>query len=91
VKLNRKTGSATLTVVAPGPGKLALSGAGVRSVRKTVKAAGAVALTVRPTAKTAGKLKDTGTARVAVRVTFAPTAGKVSDRVVNLKLRESTR
>jgi hypothetical protein len=91
VKLNRKTGSATLTVVAPGPGKLALSGAGVRSVRKTVKAAGAVALTVRPTAKTAAKLKATGTARVAVKLTFTPLTGNAGDRVVNLKLRESTR
>ena len=91
MKLNRKTGSATLTVVAPGPGKLALSGAGVRSVRKTVKAAGAVALTVRPTAKTAAKLKDTGTARVTVKLTFTPPTGGADDRVVKLKLREGTR
>jgi len=91
VRLNRKTGSATFTAVAPGPGQLAVSGAGVKPLRKAVTAAGPVALTVRPTAKTAGKLKATGTARVAVRVTFTPTASKVSDRVVNLKLRESTR
>lgn len=88
VKLNRKTGSATLTLAVPGPGRLALSGAGVRSVRKTVKAAGPVALTVQPTAKTAGKLKDTGTARVTVKLTFTPATGGVDDRVVKLKLSE---
>jgi hypothetical protein len=91
VKLNRKAGTATLTLAVPGPGRLALSGAGVSPVRKVAKAAGPVTLTVRPTAKTASKLKDVGSARVAVKLTFTPSTGEAIHRLVKLKLREGAR
>jgi hypothetical protein len=84
--LNAKAGTATLTVTTPGPGKLVLSGAGVKRLSKTAKAAGPVRLNVQPSAKTAVKLKKHGKAKVTARLTFTPSAGPPTSRMVSLTL-----
>ena len=64
---NRSTGTAKLTVVVPGPGKLVLSGSGLRKVTKTVKAEGRFTLRVATKGKTRRKLNRTGRATVRPR------------------------
>jgi hypothetical protein len=87
LKLNAKAGTATLTVTTAGPGKLVLSGAGVKRLSKTAKAAGTVTLNVLPSAKTAVKLKKHGKAKVTARLTFTPSAGPPTSRMVSLTLK----
>jgi hypothetical protein len=56
-------------------------------VKKATKAAGPVTLTVRPTGRSAKKLKADGQAKIAVRLTFVPATGDPSNRVVKLTLK----
>ena len=56
-------------------------------MRKATKAAGPVTLSVRPTGRSATKLKADGKTKVAVRLTFAPATGAPSTRVVKLTLK----
>lgn len=87
LKLDHKAGTATLTLAVPGPGEVVLSGAGLRRLHKPARAAGPVTLAVRPTAKTAARLRRTGKAKLDARLTFTPSAGAPSSRVVTLTLR----
>ena len=89
LKLNTKAGTATLTLEVPGPGVVVLSGPGIKGLRKTAKAAGPLALVVRPTAKTAKKLKRDGKAKVIATVAFTPSGGTphAETKTLTLKLR----
>jgi hypothetical protein len=87
LKLNRKAGTATLTLAVPGPGQVAVSGAGLKPQRKVAKAAGPVTLAVRPTAKTAALLRRSGKAKLAAKLTFTPPSGIPGSWVMNLTLR----
>ena len=91
LKLNAKAGTATLTLAVPGPGQVVLSGTGIKRLHKTAKAAGPVALLVRPTKATAKKLKRGGSAKVSATVTFTPPAGDHSSRVVKVTLKLTPR
>lgn len=75
LKLKKKSGGATLTVVLPGAGKLVLKGKGLVKVTKTVKKKGKVALPVKPTKKTKLKLQASGKAKVIAKITFTPSGG----------------
>jgi virginiamycin B lyase len=75
VKLLKKSGSASLTVALPGPGRLVLKGKGLITLTEAVKATGNLSLTIKPTKKTAKKLKKSGKAKVTAEVTFTPTGG----------------
>jgi len=88
LKLNAKAGTATLTLRVPGPGVVVLSGPAIKGLRKTAKAAGPLALVVRPTAKTAKKLKRDGRVKVIARIAFTPTGGtpQAVTRPLTLKL-----
>jgi virginiamycin B lyase len=86
-RLLKKSGSATLTVTLPGPGKLVLKGQGLLKVSKTVKAKGKVELAVKPTRKTKLALKTTGEAKVSARITFTPTGGTSSTESKALTLK----
>jgi hypothetical protein len=87
LKLDAGAGTATLTLAVPGPGRVVLSGAGIRRLRKTAKAAGPLTLTVRPSAKTAVKLKRDGKVKVVAKLTFTPPTGDPSARDVRLTLK----
>jgi hypothetical protein len=87
LKLNAKAGTATLTLTVPGPGQVVLSGTGIKHLHKTAKAAGPVALLVQPTKATAKKLKRGGSDKVSAKVTFTPSAGDPSSRVVKVTLK----
>lgn len=81
VKVNKKNGTATLSVNVPGPGTLSLSGKNVKPQRlgrgatasETVTAAGTVKLLIKAKGKAKKKLKKTGRAKVKATVTYLPT------------------
>jgi hypothetical protein len=89
LKLNAKAGTAALTLSVPGPGVVVLSGPAIKGLRKIAKAAGPLALVVRPTAKTAKKLKRDGRVKVIARIAFTPTGGTPDavNKTLTLKLR----
>jgi hypothetical protein len=75
LKLNKKSGGATLTVILPGPGRLVLGGKGVVKLTKTADGAGKFNLAIKPTTKTKHALQKSGKAKVTVKITFTPTGG----------------
>jgi hypothetical protein len=97
VAVNKKNGTATLAVVVPGPGTLALTGKGVKKQRtgrgatasKNVTSAGLVNLKIKAKGKAKKKLKKTGRAKVKVKVTYTPTGdapGVPSTKTKSVKL-----
>jgi hypothetical protein len=85
-RLDRRQGTARLTVFAPGAGTFVLSGNKVRRVTRTVVRAGSVLLTVKPKPEVAKRLRHG--ARMAVRfsVEFVPTGGTPLTRSTRLVL-----
>jgi hypothetical protein len=57
----------------PGAGTIVLSGKQIKTVKRSVLAAGIVSLTVTPKGKLAHKFKITG--KATAKVTFTPTGG----------------
>jgi virginiamycin B lyase len=88
LKLNPRTGKATMTARVPGPGQLVLSGKGIKRESKRARRAGKLALEVVPTATTAAKLKIRGWAQVEAKVTFTPSGAEPRTRALNLTLRK---
>lgn len=81
---NEKKGTAKLTVIVPGPGRLTLTGRGLvrqrpalhaRALGRTVSAAGKVRLLVRVQGKKKKKLNRIGKTKVKAKVTYTPTDG----------------
>ncbi len=80
LKKNKNKGTALLTVDVPGPGKLELSGAGVKpqrslggaTVSKEVEKAGPVTLKIKAKGAKKAKLRDRGKVKVNVNVTYTP-------------------
>ena len=76
VTRHKRKGTATIEVTVPGPGTLALSGAGVKgrtaAAGKSVSAAGTVKLAVKPTGGVKRKLARIGTAKLKIAVTYTP-------------------
>lgn len=75
LKRNKKAGTATLIVDVPGPGRLTLSGKGVKRATASARRAGSVKLPVKPSRRTLKRLKARGKAKVKVTVTFSPDGG----------------
>jgi hypothetical protein len=76
-KLNRRKGTASLSVGLPGPGTVVLRGNSVRSDRVTRAGAGKVKLLVRTKGPAKHRLARSGKAKVKVKVRYAP-AGALS-------------
>jgi hypothetical protein len=73
VKLNKKKGTAKLTVTVNQKGKLKLTCKGVKTVNRTAATLGKYVLPVKPKGKTKTKLNNTGKAKVKCKVTFTIT------------------
>ncbi|MEK6277153.1 MAG: PQQ-dependent sugar dehydrogenase [Actinomycetota bacterium] len=98
VKRNKRKGTATLTVIVPGPGTLVLTGKGLvkqrpsgasraaRIVAKTVSAAGKVKLKVRSKGKKKRTLNRTGKVKVKAKITYTPTGGDPNKKSKRIKL-----
>ena len=78
LKLNRKKGTGTLAVTVPGPGRLALSGKGLKTAGMQVKAAGTVKLPVKAVGKALKRLASKGRLKVTAKISFTPEGGTAS-------------
>jgi hypothetical protein len=88
--LNKKKGTATLELKAPGAGKFTLSGKGVKKVTRTVKGAANPKLTVSATGKWKQTLQETGGLKVKLKVKFEPNGNKPLTKEKKLTLRKTT-
>jgi hypothetical protein len=87
LKLNKKSGTATLAVNVPGAGTLALGGKGFSKVFRSSKGAATLRLPIKPVGKTKAELAKTGKAVVAAYLTFAPvggTTGRKTEKTIRL-------
>lgn len=87
--LNRKKGTATLTVSVGGPGRLTLTGKKTKRQSKTASAAGKVKLLVKAKGKAAKALRNQGKAKVKFTVAYTPTAGSPATVVKSVTLRQT--
>jgi hypothetical protein len=87
VKVNKKRGSAKLTVNVPvGPGDLKLAKTGsVKGQRERIEP-GEEKLTIKPRGKAKKRLNKRGKAKVKVRVTYTPEGGTVRTKSKKIKL-----
>jgi hypothetical protein len=75
---------ARLRVKVPGKGRVTVSGAGIRTARRSVSRAGTYTVRVALTAKARKALRRSKSARKRVRVTFTPADGQASKRTLSL-------
>jgi hypothetical protein len=87
LKLNRRKGTATLTVVVSGPGRLTLKGKGLRRAAAAPKRAGIVKLPVRTVGRAKRRLMKTGRVRLKALVTFTPRGGAALTRPKSVTLK----
>jgi hypothetical protein len=85
-KPKRKKGTVALTIDAPNPGDLTLSGNGVKAAATTVAAPASGTLLVRAQGKKRKKLNKAGKVKVQASVTFTPTGGDPSTQSLTVKL-----
>jgi hypothetical protein len=89
-KLNRRRGTARLSVALPGnPGSLALTGKGV--VQKVVTASGPVKIPITPRGKVRKTLRSKGKAKLKTRLTFTPAEGDPVSQTATIALRKRVR
>lgn len=91
-KLNKKSGTATLTATVPNPGELTGSGNGVSAasaavISKAVSAPGDVQLLIKAKGKKKKKLNKKGKVKVNATITYTPTGGDPSSQSIKLKLK----
>jgi hypothetical protein len=89
VTLNKKKGTATVTVTPVAAGKFVLSGKGVKKSTGTGKANRPTTLKVIATGKTKKSLAKSGKATVKVKIVFTPTGGKATTQTKKLTLKET--
>ncbi|HWO83999.1 MAG TPA: glycosyl hydrolase [Solirubrobacterales bacterium] len=87
VRLNKRRGSATVAVIAPGPGLVSISGA-VPQLR-TATAAGKVVLRVLPSPAQRRALRRKGSARLRLTIAFQPRGGVAKSRDLSLRLKKA--
>lgn len=87
-KLVRNTakGTAKLKIKVPYAGKLTLTGKGVKKVKGSAKKKRTVTLVIKPKGKATKELAKTGSAKVRVKVKFAPQGGKAKTKGKTVKL-----
>src|SRR5918996_952551 len=100
VKRNKRRGTATLVVLTPGPGELALNGKGLvkqrataaggnfRTIERAVTAAGKVKLRIKAKGRKRRKLNRTGRVKLAAKVTYTPTFGLPATKTRKIRLRK---
>ena len=86
-KVNKKRGSAKLTVKVAGPGELKLAKtASVKGQHERAEQSGKETLTIKPRGKAKQKLKKGGKAKVKAKVTFTPDGGTSDTKSKKIKL-----
>jgi hypothetical protein len=91
-KLNRKKGTAALTVTVSGPGQVSVSGKKVKRKSKHAAAAGSVTLPIVAKGKARKQLGKKGKAKIRVKIAFAPDGGDhAASRTVAVTLKKQKR
>jgi len=86
-KANRKKGTATLKVKVASPGKIKLTGVGLKNTQaKAAEKNQIVALSLKPKAGLKKKLKKKGSVKIKVKVTNQPTGGDALSKSKKVKL-----
>lgn len=88
LELNKKKGTARLTVNVPGSGSLQGSGKGLKTTSAGPTAAGNVTLSLKATGKARRKLSNSGKAKLNVKLTWTPTGGTGSTKSEKIKLKK---
>jgi hypothetical protein len=88
--LNKKKGTARLTVTLPGAGTLKLTGKGLvaRTAKRSATSSGNVKLTIKAKGKQLKKLKEKGKVKVKAKIAFTPTSGTGGTQTKSLTLRK---
>lgn len=84
-RANRKKGTGRLGVTVPEPGRLVLSGRGIRKASVAVQP-GSTSLTVAPTRRGSRTLAKRGRLRARLEVAYSPTGGATNVKQKNVKL-----
>jgi len=87
VKLNRKKGTATLTVKVGAPGKLVASGKKIKKRSRAASKAGKVKLPIIAKGKALKTLQTTGKVKVKAKVAYTPTGGATSAQAKKIVLK----
>lgn len=87
VRVDRRNGTAKVTVMLPGPGVVILSGHWVKRVRVRVDRARKLVLRISTEGALGARLMTRGRARVTVRVRYAPNDGPAITRTRTIVLR----
>lgn len=85
-RLNRRRGTATLTVEVPGPGLVAVDGVVPR--QQQTEGAGRIGLRIAPKAKARRILERRGSVRLKLTITFIPRGGSPNSRTFGLRLKK---
>jgi hypothetical protein len=88
LKLNKKAGTATLAVKVPDAGTLTVTAKGLKKVVRSSKGAATLSLPIKSVGKTKKSLAETGKAKLALTLTFAPTGGTAKRTSKTVKLLE---
>ena len=100
LKRNKPRGTATLIVLVPGPGEVALNGKGLvkqrtsadggnlRRIDRAVTAAGKMKLRIKAKGRKRRKLNRTGRVKVGAKVTYTPTFGLPATQTRKIRLRK---
>jgi PKD repeat protein len=80
LSLNRRKGTATLSVTVPEPGRLVLTGPGVKRASVSFATPGTVKLPVRATGKSGRRLVEEGRLKALLKVAYSPDGGTTNVR-----------
>lgn len=89
--LNKKKGTATISLTVPNSGNLTASGSGAQVTPTGAVSAGAVQLLVKATGKKRKTLNANGKVTLSVTITFTPTNGDPAAQTVKVKLKKKTK
>ena len=92
VKLNKRKGTATLSVKIPGAGTLTATGKGITKAKKSAKQAKkpkTLKLTIKAKGKAKKQLAKEGTVKVSAKVTFKPTSGTPVTKTKKITLKQN--
>jgi hypothetical protein len=85
-KRNQNNGTAKLPVLLPGPGRVAVSGKGVKGSTERAPEAGKVKLPIKPRGKVKRHLRNRGKVKVKAKITFRPVGGHSRSESKTVKL-----
>lgn len=88
LKLNKKKGTGILLVTVSGPGDLTLTGKDVAKSSRSSHGSEVLKLAVKPVGKAKKHLRESGKAKLSLKLTFAPTAGPALTKATKASLVE---